>query len=156
MSEDLSDVKMSNGEFEHFSVDEIGDKKTLEQFEQKDEENSYPTKFEQNRKTSNEKIDSTNEEDVTVDPPSIDDQNVETETTSEKDVDPKTNVDISPESISEPNEASNDVRFVDADGWEDLLGSGRLRKRVIVEGDPKHHPSKGSQVRIHFKGKQTI
>ena len=55
-------------------------------------------------------------------------------------------------SPEEPNEASNDFRAVDADGWEDLLGSGRLRKRVIVEGDPKNHPAKGFQVKIHFKG----
>jgi hypothetical protein len=56
-------------------------------------------------------------------------------------------------SPEEPNEASNDFRAVDAEGWEDLLGSGRLRKRVIVEGDPKNHPAKGFQVKIHFKGK---
>ena len=59
-------------------------------------------------------------------------------------------------SPDEPNEASNDFRAVDAEGWEDLLGSGRLRKRVIVEGDPKNHPAKGFQVKIHFKGDSTI
>ena len=61
------------------------------------------------------------------------------------------------EEVPRPNvqyldESTNDIRFVDDDGWEDLLGSGRLRKRVIVEGDPKNHPARGSQVRIHFKG----
>ena len=59
-------------------------------------------------------------------------------------------------SPDEPNEASNDFRAVDAEGWEDLLGSGRLRKRVIVEGDPKNHPAKGFQVKIHFKGDSLI
>lgn len=44
-------------------------------------------------------------------------------------------------------------RAVDSEGWEDLLGSGRLRKRVIKEGDPEHHPAKGHQVKIRFKGK---
>ena len=53
---------------------------------------------------------------------------------------------------TEVNEASNDFRNVDAEGWEDLLGSGRLRKRVIIEGDPKQHARKGSQVKIHFTG----
>ena len=62
----------------------------------------------------------------------------------------------STESPDEPNEASNDFRAVDAEGWEDLLGSGRLRKRVIVEGDPKNHPAKGFQVKIHFKGDSLI
>ena len=62
------------------------------------------------------------------------------------------------EEVSRPDvqyldKSTNDIRFVDADGWEDLLGSGRLRKRVIVEGDPKNHPARGSQVKIHFKGK---
>ena len=53
---------------------------------------------------------------------------------------------------TEVNEASNDFRNVDAEGWEDLLGSGRLRKRVLIEGDPKEHARKGSQVKIHFTG----
>jgi hypothetical protein len=43
-------------------------------------------------------------------------------------------------------------RAVDSEGWEDLLGSGRLRKRVITEGDPEYHPAKGHQVKIRFKG----
>lgn len=50
------------------------------------------------------------------------------------------------------DKSTNDIRCVDADGWEDLLGSGRLRKRVLVEGDPKNHPAKGFQVKVHFKG----
>ena len=45
-------------------------------------------------------------------------------------------------------------RAVDSEGWEDLLGSGRLRKRVITEGDPEHHPAKGHQVKIRFKGRK--
>ncbi len=59
-------------------------------------------------------------------------------------------------SPKEVNEASNDYRAVDAEGWEDLLGSGRLRKRVVVEGDPKNHPAKGFQVKIHFKGDLSV
>jgi hypothetical protein len=84
-----------------------------------------------------------------IDPKSITDSTTDTTTN----VDNNESMKIDPTSITEPNEASNEVRFVDADGWEDLLGSGRLRKRVIVEGDPTHHPSKGSQVKVHFTGK---
>ena len=34
---------------------------------------------------------------------------------------------------------------VDADGWEDVLGSGRLRKKVLQEGRGEEKPGKGSR-----------
>jgi hypothetical protein len=102
---------------------------------------------------SDANVDTTTKDDknesMIIDPKSITDSNVDSPTK----IDNNESMKIDPTSMTEPNEASNEVRFVDADGWEDLLGSGRLRKRVIVEGDPTHHPSKGSQVKVHFTGK---
>ena len=42
----------------------------------------------------------------------------------------------------------------DNDEWEDLLGSGRIRKRILIEGDPaKGRPKNGAQVDIEFSVK---
>ena len=42
----------------------------------------------------------------------------------------------------------------DSEGWLDVLGSGRLRKRTVVEGDTSHghKPRNGQTVKIHKKG----
>ena len=44
--------------------------------------------------------------------------------------------------------------LLDSDGWLDVLGSGRLRKRTVVEGDTSHghKPRNGQTVKIHKKG----
>lgn len=78
---------------------------------------------------------------------------IEPEVIEDGDVDEETVDEMSGGGVQYVDKSTNDIRCVDADGWEDLLGSGRLRKRVIVEGDPSNHPAKGSQVKVHFKGK---
>ena len=41
---------------------------------------------------------------------------------------------------------------VDADGWEDILGSGRLRRKILTEGDTdKGKPSRGSSCTINIR-----
>jgi len=42
-------------------------------------------------------------------------------------------------------------RTVDSEGWEDVLGSGRLRKKVVREGDrARGRPEKGASCTINF------
>ena len=44
--------------------------------------------------------------------------------------------------------------FPDDDGWLDVLGSGRLKKRTVVEGDTSAaKPRNGQTVKFHKKGK---
>ena len=40
---------------------------------------------------------------------------------------------------------------VDEDGWEDVLGSGRLRKRVTSPGDGEERPARGSRVTVRVE-----
>lgn len=50
-------------------------------------------------------------------------------------------------------EEEDEYREISEDGWEDILGSGRLRKKVIREGSKgKGRPNRGDVVRIKFKG----
>lgn len=54
-------------------------------------------------------------------------------------------------------EAEDEYREIAEDGWEDVLGSGRLRKRVLVEGvkgpgEGKGRPHRGDTVKVRFKG----
>lgn len=40
----------------------------------------------------------------------------------------------------------------DPDGWVDLLGSGRIRKRTLVQGDKeKGRPANGSEVWVNYR-----
>jgi hypothetical protein len=42
---------------------------------------------------------------------------------------------------------------LDPDGWIDVLGSGRIRKRTIEAGDEsKERPRNGAEVKIHKQG----
>jgi len=54
---------------------------------------------------------------------------------------------------SREEEAEDDL---DPEGWLDLLGSGRVKKRVLKEGKENCRPKNGDQVQIHLKGKQWI
>ena len=40
---------------------------------------------------------------------------------------------------------------VDEDGWEDVLGSGRLRKRVTSPGEGEERPARGSRVTVRVE-----
>ena len=37
---------------------------------------------------------------------------------------------------------------LDSDGWEDVLGSGRLKKRIVKEGEEGSKPGKGTRVSV--------
>jgi len=55
------------------------------------------------------------------------------------------------------DEDEEEYREIGEDGWEDILGSGRLRKRVIKEGVRGHEPgqgrpNKGDVVHCNVKG----
>ena len=53
--------------------------------------------------------------------------------------------------IPEINATVDTPRPVDADGFEDVLGSGRLRKKILVEGDKDQgRPGRGSSAVIRF------
>jgi len=57
------------------------------------------------------------------------------------------------EDKEEEEEEEEEYREISDDGWEDVLGSGRLRKRVIKEGvKSKGRPNRGDVVHINFKG----
>jgi len=56
--------------------------------------------------------------------------------------------------VTEPTNTNSEekaaVTTVDADGWEDILGSGRLRKRVKTEGDVNAgKPGRGSRCTVN-------
>lgn len=40
---------------------------------------------------------------------------------------------------------------VDAEGWEDVLGSGRLRRRVVKVGEGEEMPARGSRVVVRVE-----
>jgi len=46
------------------------------------------------------------------------------------------------------NKSENDSVVLDDDGWEDVLGSGRLKKRIVKEGEEGRKPGKGTRVRV--------
>ena len=46
------------------------------------------------------------------------------------------------------NKSDNDSAVLDDDGWEDVLGSGRLKKRIVKEGEEGRKPGKGTRVRV--------
>ena len=46
------------------------------------------------------------------------------------------------------NKSENDSAVLDDDGWEDVLGSGRLKKRIMKEGEEGRKPGKGTRVRV--------
>ena len=50
----------------------------------------------------------------------------------------------------EKEEEATPPRSVDADGWEDILGSGRLRKKILREGDEaRGKPPRGASCTVH-------
>jgi len=55
--------------------------------------------------------------------------------------------------VNEPTESSSENKVetkVDADGWEDILGSGRLRKRIKTEGNTEAgKPGRGSRCTVN-------
>ena len=61
-----------------------------------------------------------------------------------------------PESISKDEEDM--YKEITEDGWEDILGSGRLKKRILKEGkkglasDGLGRPSRNDEVTISIKG----
>merc|ERR1711936_482203 len=38
--------------------------------------------------------------------------------------------------------------ILDDDGWEDVLGSGRLKKKIVKEGEEGCKPGKGARVKV--------
>ena len=46
------------------------------------------------------------------------------------------------------NKKGNDSVVLDDDGWEDVLGSGRLKKRIVKEGEEGNKPGKGTRVKV--------
>ena len=49
--------------------------------------------------------------------------------------------------------ASEDWTELDKDGWENVLGSGRLRRRIIKAAEVQEvRPAKGDYVKVSFKG----
>ena len=58
------------------------------------------------------------------------------------------------EAVSDKSEAVMEQevsRSVDADGWEDVLGSGRLKKKTITEGNLEGgKPARGSSCSINY------
>jgi len=55
--------------------------------------------------------------------------------------------------VNEPTESGSENKVetkVDADGWEDILGSGRLRKRIKTEGNTEAgKPGRGSRCTVN-------
>ena len=52
-----------------------------------------------------------------------------------------------------PSQQCNSSVPSDDEGWLDVLGSGRLKKRTVVEGDTSAaKPRNGQKVTIHKKG----
>ena len=58
------------------------------------------------------------------------------------------------EDISDIDEGQREApvpKAVDADGWEDILGSGRLKKRVLREGDSsREKPPRGASCTVNI------
>jgi len=46
------------------------------------------------------------------------------------------------------NKKGRDSVVLDDDGWEDVLGSGRLKKRIVKEGEEGNKPGKGTRVKV--------
>jgi len=46
------------------------------------------------------------------------------------------------------NKSENNLAVLDDDGWEDVLGSGRLKKRIVKEGEEGIKPGKGTRVKV--------
>jgi len=46
------------------------------------------------------------------------------------------------------NKKGRDSVVLDDDGWEDVLGSGRLKKKVVKEGKEGNKPGKGTRVKV--------
>ena len=52
-------------------------------------------------------------------------------------------------------ETENDWAEIDKDGYENILGSGRLRRKILTEAENKEgksRPQKGDYVKIRIKG----
>ena len=48
----------------------------------------------------------------------------------------------------DPNKMGGNSVVLDDDGWEDVLGSGRLKKKVVKEGEEGNKPGKGTRVKV--------
>jgi len=46
------------------------------------------------------------------------------------------------------NKSENNLAVLDDDGWEDVLGSGRLKKRIVKKGEEGIKPGKGTRVKV--------
>lgn len=70
-----------------------------------------------------------------------------------KDVNDMANYNKPDNVVNEPTESSSENKVetkVDADGWEDILGSGRLRKRIKTEGNTEAgKPGRGSRCTVN-------
>jgi len=60
------------------------------------------------------------------------------------------NVILDNSDIDEGQKEAPVLKAVDADGWEDILGSGRLKKRILQEGDSSRgKPPRGASCTVH-------
>jgi len=88
----------------------------------------------------------------TKEDPQIDDQDVENAAgpeTSNDDLAANDDVD----DLVQKDQDDIEYREIGDDGWEDVLGSGRLRKKVIREGDKgQGRPNRGDVVQVSLKG----
>jgi len=48
----------------------------------------------------------------------------------------------------DPNKMGGNSVVLDDDGWEDVLGSGRLKKRIVKVGEEGNKPGKGTRVKV--------
>jgi len=61
------------------------------------------------------------------------------------------NVILDNSDIDEGQKVAPVLKAVDADGWEDILGSGRLKKRILREGDSSRgKPPRGASCTVHI------
>jgi len=61
------------------------------------------------------------------------------------------NVILDNSDIDEGQKEASVLKAVDADGWEDILGSGRLKKRILREGDSSRgKPPRGASCTVHI------
>jgi len=81
----------------------------------------------------------------------------EDEFEKEEQVTSPSNVDYNLKEEEEADRDEEEYREISEDGWEDILGSGRLRKRVIQEGVKgsefgQGRPNKGDVIHCNVKG----
>ena len=88
-------------------------------------------------------------------------QNVEEDSDNSSDTDKTEEESSNDIGKEEPKESSEDASEaekddwaeIDKDGWENVLGSGRLRRRIITAGEVEGYlPSKGTTVKVDLKG----